>query len=94
MIEVHLYGILRSLVEGSRASEDTIMRVETVEGERFIDFIVRLGLDASQIGDCFINGILAKSDDVIHDADRIGLFPYNMVLIDGGMHMKYHPHRR
>ena len=33
MIEVHLYGCLRDLVPGSTASEDTITRIEPVEGD-------------------------------------------------------------
>lgn len=47
MIEIHLYGILRSLVEGSRASEDTIMRISHVDGESFTDLIERLGLNSA-----------------------------------------------
>ncbi len=94
MIEVHLYGLLRELVKGSRANEDTVMQCEYKEGEKFSEFIVRLGLDMNDIGDCFINGVLAHPDDLLNDGDRVGLFPFNMVLIDGGMHIKHHPYRR
>ncbi|MBD3157443.1 MAG: hypothetical protein GF309_01520 [Candidatus Lokiarchaeota archaeon] len=55
---------------------------------------MKLDLDASEIGDCFINGKLARLSDPIEDGDRIGLFPFNMKLIDGGMHLRYHPQRR
>ena len=94
MLEIHLYGILRKLVEGSKASEDTIMHVEYKDGESFAELIERLGIEQSRIGDCFINGILANPSNLLHDNDRIGLFPFNMILIDGGMHLKYHPNRR
>jgi hypothetical protein len=46
------------------------------------------------MGDCFINGKLARQSDRVEDGDRIGLFPFNMRLIDGGMELKYSPHRR
>ncbi len=94
MLEVHLYGLLRGLVKDSRADEDTILHVEYRDGERFGEFVKRLGLDEKDIGDCFVNGVIATLDDVLRDGDRVGLFPFNMVLIDGGMHMKYHPQRR
>jgi hypothetical protein len=94
MIEVHLYGRLRDLVAGSRPDEDTVMHCDYKEGERFADLLTRLGLEPKDVGDCFVNGILAKAEVVLQPNDRVGLFPFNMVLIDGGMHLKYHPHRR
>ena len=90
MIEVHLYGCLRELVPGSCASEDTIMWLEPVDDETFLDFIGRLGLKLKDIGDCFIDGTLAKPTDKILDGARIGLFPFNMVLLCGGQHLKGH----
>lgn len=94
MIEIHLYGTLRKLVEGSCASEDTAMLIESKEGETFGQLIERIGIEKDKIGDCFVNGVLAKEDDLIGDGDRIGLFPFNMVLIDGGMHLEFNPNRR
>ena len=94
MIEVSLYGRLRSLVPDSKASEDTILMCEFIENETFETFIRRIGLQLSDIGDCFINGNLAKPSRILSDGDRLGLFPFNMKLIDGGMHLKYHPQRR
>ena len=94
MIEVHLYGQLRRMVPGSTASEDTIIHIESRENENFHHFIQRIGLDHDKIGDCFINGILAALSDRIRNGDRVGLFPFNMQLIDGGMELKYSPHKR
>lgn len=34
------------------------------------------------------------SSDLVKNRDRIGLFPQNMRLIDGGMELKYSQHRR
>lgn len=94
MISIRLYGRLRSLVSGSKANENTVLEKEVKPGETFGDLLLKLDLDASEIGDCFINGKLARLSDPIEDGDRIGLFPFNMKLIDGGMHLRYHPQRR
>ena len=75
---------------GSSASEDSIMRLEPVEGETFLEFIERMGLTREDLGDCFIDGTLAKPTDKILDGSRIGLFPFNMVLLCGGQHLKGH----
>jgi molybdopterin converting factor small subunit len=90
MIEIHLYGRLRELVPGSRANEDTVFNREPVAGENFEQFVNRLGLGMKDLGDCFINGTLAKRTSAIKDGDRVGLFPFNMKLIDGGQHIKGH----
>jgi hypothetical protein len=94
MINVHLYGRLRSLVPNAKASEDTILKCKFKENETFEYFLARLGLQLDDIGDCFINGNLAQITDTLSDGDRVGLFPFNMKLIDGGMHLKFHPQRR
>ena len=90
MIETHLYGNLRSLVPGSKACEDTVLEKEFKEGETFLDFIKRLGLEMKNLGDCFIDGTLVKPEDVVKDGSRIALFPFNMVLLCGGQHIKGH----
>ena len=90
MIETHLYGKLRSIVQGSKPNEDTVVIYQYKENETFKEFIERLGLKPSDLGDCFINGILAKLTDVIPNGARIGLFPFNMVLLCGGQHLKGH----
>ncbi len=94
MIEIHLYGILREMVPGSRVDEDTALYTDFREGEEFHQLVNRLGLKISDIGDCFINGTIAGQSEYVRDGDRIGLFPYNMRLVDGGMELKYSPHRR
>ncbi len=90
MIRVHLYGRLRSLAQDSRASKNTVLEPEHKEGETFADLLSHLGLEEDDIGDCFINGNLAKSSDKIPADARIGLFPFNMRLLCGGQHLKGH----
>ena len=79
---------------GSSSSDDTAIQIESRKDEAFHEMVSRLGLGSSDIGDCFINGKLAHPSDEVKDGDRIGLFPFNMLLIDGGMELKYSPHRR
>ena len=93
-IDIHLYGRLRKLVKGSRSDEDTILRFEYVENEKFDELIERLGLQRSDIGDCFLNGTLVKPKDEIPKGARVGLFPFNMVLLCGGQHLKGHGYTR
>lgn len=90
MIEIHLYGKLRSLVPESSVCDDTVMMLDFVESETFAQFVKRLGLKQNDLGDCFINGNLSKNDHVLVDGDRLGLFPFNMVLLCGGQHLKGH----
>ncbi len=94
MLRIHLYGLLRRLVKDSRPDEDTILNLEARENENFEQLVDRLGLNSAEIGDCFINGRLASDSSPVKDGDRIGLFPFNMRLIDGGMELKHSPYRR
>ena len=93
-IDIHLYGKLRILVEGSRPDEDTVIHLEYIEGETFEKLIHRIGLERSEIGDCFIDGTLAKPGSIVPKGARIGLFPFNMVLLCGGQHLKGHGYTR
>ena len=90
MIETHLYGKLRDLMPGSSPSEDTVLMCDYKEGVTFIQFVKRIGLNTTSLGDCFINGTLAKPSNVLCDGDRVALFPFNMVLLCGGQHLKGH----
>ncbi|MDF1539344.1 MAG: hypothetical protein P1Q69_10630 [Candidatus Thorarchaeota archaeon] len=90
MIDIHLYGRLRKLVKGSTASEDTVLHLDAIANETYSQIISRLGLTMKDMGDCFLNGTLVKPDDIIKDGDRLGLFPFNMVLLCGGQHLKGH----
>lgn len=94
MIEIHLYGQLRTLVSDSIASEDTVLQLAWPESQTLQTLLTKLDLTPADIGVCFINGSLAKLTTEIRDGDRVGLFPFNMKLIDGGMHLKHHPYRR
>jgi hypothetical protein len=93
-LEIHLYGRLRNLVKNSRPDEDTILKLDFIENETFERLLNRLGLEHSDIGDCFLNGTLVKPGDIIPKGARVGLFPFNMVLLCGGQHLKGHGYTR
>ncbi|TFG12642.1 hypothetical protein EU537_08755 [Candidatus Thorarchaeota archaeon] len=91
MVEIHLYGRLRQFIPDSRANEDTILYFD-LDGECTLqELLSKLHLKTSDVGDCFINAILAEMNDQVRNDDSVGLFPFNMRLIDGGMHLKHHP---
>jgi len=69
MIEIHLYGLLREIIPGSSASEDTVLQIESQENEEFHQLVHRLGLDIEDMGDCFINGKLAHKSDSVKTGD-------------------------
>ena len=73
MIEVYLYGDVRKIVERNIKGAHSIMLFDYIEGEKFQDFLHRLGLESTDVGDCFINNNLVSSDDIIHDNDTIEL---------------------
>jgi hypothetical protein len=94
MLEIHLYGKLRFLIPGAKPNEDTVLKYEFIENETFAQLAQRLGLKSSELGDCFLNGTLVKPGDRLSDGDRLGMFPFNMVLLCGGQHLKGHGYTR
>ncbi|MDF1537537.1 MAG: hypothetical protein P1Q69_01360 [Candidatus Thorarchaeota archaeon] len=73
MIEIYLYGQLKNKVEEKIPDATRIMVHEFVDGESFQDCLHRLGLNLNDVGDCYINGKLARPDDVICDLDSLEL---------------------
>ena len=94
MLEIHLYGKLRFLISGAKPNEDTVLKYDFIENETFAQLVQRLGLKSSDLGDCFLNGTLVKHGDRLSDDDRLGMFPFNMVLMCGGQHLKGHGYTR
>jgi len=75
MIEVYLYGNLKEIAEKKLGEVTAIMTFDFVEGERFQDCLNRLGLEMTDVGNCYINRILANPDDIIQDRDSLELNP-------------------
>ena len=79
MIEIYLFGQLIEKVEKKVHDANRIMLFEFVDGEKVHECLYRLGLKLTDIGDCYINRTLAKSDDELHDLDCLELNPIEPV---------------
>ena len=91
MIEIHVYGQLKKKFDPSaRLSEQTIIRVPHIGGERFLELLKRIHLSKNECGDCFINGQVATADTLVPEGARVALFPLGMHLLCGGQHLKGH----
>lgn len=65
MIEVHLYGQLRSHAEDSRASHESILRLEYHAGETIRSLLQRAGLPREEICHVFLNGQLVTTQNTM-----------------------------
>jgi hypothetical protein len=81
MIEVHLYGKLRRLAKESDARSDSIVRLPYQEGDTIEDVVRRLGLNPEELSHLFLNHQYSALTRLVHDGDRLGLFPTNMSLL-------------
>jgi len=91
VIEVRLYGQLKKLFFPSASmSENTILELESIAEETFVNLLDRLDLKEDDCGDCFVNGKIAESGTIITDGSRVALFPLGMHLLCGGQHLKGH----
>ncbi len=91
MLEIHIYGHLKKKFDPSaRLSEQTIVRIPSIKGERFLEVIARIDLTVDECGDCFVNGKVATAETLVPESARVALFPLGMHLLDGGQHLKGH----
>ena len=91
MIHVYLYGFLKKKFDSNaKLSESTMIEFENKTNESFEDFLKRINVSKSELGDCFINGKVAQYNNIIPQDARIGLFGLGMCLLDGGQHIKGH----
>ncbi|MHA2249387.1 MAG: hypothetical protein ACXAD7_03445 [Candidatus Kariarchaeaceae archaeon] len=90
MIKIHLYGNLRELSSKSKPSDISILELPFVPGETLEKCINRVGISINDTGDLFVNHRLSDFDEIIpYDNSRIGIFPHNMGLLDGGLYIRY-----
>ena len=61
MIEVHLYGKLRRYAAASRASEQSVIRLERQPGETVATVLERAGIPLEDIYHIFLNGAILSS---------------------------------
>jgi hypothetical protein len=87
MIEIHLHDCLGELVIGNQINHKSVIIRKSVRGESLGHLISSLGLNSKELGDCYINGMLAKPNDIVEAGDRIELRPVGLGLLRGG-HLK------
>jgi hypothetical protein len=58
VIEVRLFGSLRSYAGNSRAASDAIVRLPAGEGETVGRVLARMGIDPGEVSHVFLNGRL------------------------------------
>jgi len=82
MIAVHLYGKLRQFSENQNATSASVVSVEWQDGDTIGQVVDRLGIPIEQLGsNVFLNGRYANLESLIHDGNRLGLFPDDMQLL-------------
>lgn len=83
--------MLRKHAKNSKATDESIVKVEYIPNEEFIDLLERIGINQKDIGEIFINYRVVDTDAIIpFDESRISIFSEGMYLIDGGQHLKGH----
>lgn len=87
MIEIHLQDCLRELVTDSRHDDEGVLIRKSVPGEPLSHLLSSLGLNQKEVGNCYINGILAKPEEIVEAGDLIELYPISLGLLCGG-HLK------
>jgi len=90
MLEIHLFGKLRKLLDNSSVTTDSILRIEEKLDETLEELIHRIGIKSDELGELFINGNVCKLNSLVPPNARIGIFPLGMHLLCGGQHLKGH----
>ena len=73
-IELRLFASL-SRYRSAESGSEFAQIIEISEGSNIGSLIEFLGIPPDAIKVVFLNGIHAHDDDVIHEGDRIGIFP-------------------
>ena len=77
-LTVKIGGPLRKRLEGRHESGQIIL--EMPEGSRVSDVLAELGLFGDVVRVLMVNGRPIKEDIVLHDGDRLGLFPRELAF--------------
>lgn len=81
LVEVHLYGKLRRYSEQSDPCKDSVLTIDG-DGKTVLQIIKAIGIDISEIGsNIFVNGAYSSMSRVLHQGDRLGLFPDDMQVL-------------
>ncbi len=82
MIEVHLYGKLRTFSASKDVTSASVVSVDWRAEDTVRDIVDRLRIPIEQLGsNVFLNGRYADLESSVQDGDRLGLFPDDMQLL-------------
>jgi sulfur carrier protein ThiS len=72
-IELHLFASLAEYMPPK--VDDGSNFIQADEGVTINNVLLELGVPDEDVQIIFVNGIISKADDVLHDGDRLGVFP-------------------
>ncbi len=71
-VEVRLYATLRRCVPENPSG---VLSVEVPTDATVADLVGRMNIALTEVHIIMINGVASKLESVLHDSDRLGLFP-------------------
>lgn len=72
VVEVRLYATLRRYVPGNPSG---ILSVEMPTDAKVVDLLGKMNIALTEVHIIMINGVASKLESVLHENDRLGLFP-------------------
>jgi hypothetical protein len=63
MVEVHLYGKLRRYAPNTRASAESVVRLEPRAGETVGTLLRRTGIECDEVCHVFLNGSIVRTEN-------------------------------
>lgn len=83
VIEVRFFASLRRFIPSEQSG---IISVDTADDMTVEELLHQLEVDSSQVAGILINGREGRLDTTLADGDRLGLFPINGTVVNGGSH--------
>ena len=71
-VQVHLYATLRRYAP---ADSKGVLVLELQSNETVGELLYRMGIDVGEIHIIMINGVSGNMESILHDNDRLGVFP-------------------
>ena len=72
-VELYLFASLAEYMPPK--ADDGTNFMQTEEGVTINNFLLQFGVPEEAVQIIFVNGVISKADDVLHDGDRLGVFP-------------------
>jgi sulfur-carrier protein len=72
-VDILLYATFADLLPDARSGRPTAMELD--DGTTITDVLNRLGIPLTAAKIIFVNGRHAQADHILHDGDRLAVFP-------------------